>query len=285
MTILPNTTGSGKSTLGLSFFRFIEPTSGCIEIDGIDINTLKLENLRSAITIVAQDAALFAGTLRFNLDPFEQYEDSALWDVLRRVQMASPNLSTPAVSRPPSEEGSDEEGTLTVDEGEERYVVKSLSMEVKEGGKNFSAGQRQLLALARGMLKLKYSSSGILILDESTASLDHATDEQIQNTIRDEMSGATILCIARESLILRLNICVIADHIPIPLPLLDRLRTIIDYDRIITLDQGVVLEYDTPLNLLKDKNSSFAALCEKSGELEVLREMAEKKESSRENSK
>ncbi|GAA5950453.1 hypothetical protein JCM3765_004553 [Sporobolomyces pararoseus] len=250
-------TGSGKSTLGLSFFRFIEPTSGCIEIDGIDINTLKLHHLRSAITIVAQDSALFAGSLRFNLDPFNQYEDSALWDVLRRVQMASPNLSTPAVSLPSIDAESDEEGTVTLDDTEERYVVKTLSMEVKEGGKNFSAGQRQLLALARGMLKLKYSSSGILILDESTASLDHATDEQIQHTIREEMSDATILCIAH------------------------RLRTIIDYDKVLLLDHGVVLEYDTPLNLLMDEKSSFAALCEKSGELETLREMAEKKEASR----
>ncbi|GAA6015204.1 hypothetical protein JCM11491_000503 [Sporobolomyces phaffii] len=245
-------TGSGKSTLGLSFFRFIEPTSGCIEIDGININTLKLQDLRSAITIVAQDAALFAGTLRFNLDPFDQYEDDALWDVLRRVQMASPTASTPGPSRPPSDAGSDE-GTVTLEDPEERFVVKTLAMEVKPNGSNFSAGQRQLLALARGMLKLKYSSSSILILDESTASLDHQTDEQIQQTIRDEMSDATILCIAH------------------------RLRTIIDFDRVLLLDHGEVLEFDTPLNLISDPKSSFAALCEKSGEMEILREMAEKK--------
>jgi len=158
-------TGSGKSTLGLSFFvsppvlchsststadtncvlerntqRFIEPTSGHIEIDGVNINTLKLESLRSSITIVAQDSALFAGSLRFNLDPFNQYEDEALWDVLRRVSMAgSGTSSTPAPSRPPSESGSDEEGTVTVDD-REKFVVKDLAMEVKEGGTNFSAG-------------------------------------------------------------------------------------------------------------------------------------------------
>lgn len=138
-------TGSGKSTLGLSFFRFIEPTSGHIEIDGVNVNTLKLENLRSSITIVAQDAALFAGSLRFNLDPFDQYPDAALWDVLRRVQMVAPSVvstgpSTPQASRPSSETGSsDEEGTVTLD-GSEKFVVKDLKMEVKEGGKNFSAG-------------------------------------------------------------------------------------------------------------------------------------------------
>ena len=99
-----------------------------------------MESLRSSITIVAQDSALFAGSLRFNLDPFNQYEDEALWDVLRRVSMAgSGTSSTPAPSRPPSESGSDEEGTVTVDD-REKFVVKDLAMEVKEGGTNFSAG-------------------------------------------------------------------------------------------------------------------------------------------------
>lgn len=259
-----------------------------------------MQHLRSALTIVAQDAALFAGSLRFNLDPFGQHEDAALWDVLRRVQMASPTQATPTASRPTSDAGSDE-GTVTLEDADERYVVKSLSMEVKEGGKNFSAGtksllfvrnwlrrseltpaahlpfpgQRQLLALARGMLKLKYSSSSILILDESTASLDHATDEQIQRTIREEMSDATILCIARESLLAYTGLRI--EDVELNRRVADRLRTIIDMDRVLLLDHGVVLEYDTPLNLLSDRTSSFAALCEKSGEFEILKEMAEKK--------
>ncbi|GAA5859422.1 hypothetical protein JCM1840_004609 [Sporobolomyces johnsonii] len=250
-------TGSGKSTLCLSFFRFIEPTSGCIEIDGIDINTLRLDALRSALTIVAQEAALFAGTLRFNLDPFAQYPDAAIWDALRRVQMAAPGFSgltprpTPGPSRAPSEDG-----TITPEETE-RYVIKSLGMEVTEGGKNFSAGQRQLLSLARGLLKLKHSASHILILDESTASLDHATDECIQRTIRAEMGDSTILCIAH------------------------RLRTVIDYDKILVLDHGEVLEFETPARLLEDEGSAFSALCRKSGEYEALREMAVKAERAR----
>ncbi|GAA5828043.1 hypothetical protein JCM11251_005706 [Rhodosporidiobolus azoricus] len=245
-------TGSGKSTLGLSFFRFIEPTSGNISIDGLDINTLRLEDLRSRLTIVAQEAALFAGTLRFNLDPFDQHSDVEIWESLQRVQMAAPGMGgvgsirpTPAASRAASI--ASDEGTAT-EEGE-RFVVKSLEMGVSEGGKNFSAGQRQLLSLARGILKLKTSS--ILILDESTASLDHATDERIQKTIREEMADATILCIAH------------------------RLRTIIDYDRILVLDHGVVQEYDTPLALLDKEQGAFAALCKKSGEFDVLRQMAE----------
>ncbi|GAA6009491.1 hypothetical protein JCM10207_003801 [Rhodosporidiobolus poonsookiae] len=247
-------TGSGKSTLGLSFFRFIEPTSGNITIDGLNINELRLEDLRSRLTIVAQEAALFAGTLRFNLDPFEQHSDADCWNALQRVQMAAPGATgvTPRPTPGPSRAASItsvSDGTTAAEETE-RYVVKSLDMLVSEGGKNFSAGQRQLLALARGILKLK--SSHILILDESTASLDHATDERIQRTIREEMSDATILCIAH------------------------RLRTIIDYDKILVLDHGVVLEFDTPSNLLDKDESSFSALCKKSGEYEVLKEMAEK---------
>lgn len=147
-------------------------------IDGQDVNQLALSELRSRLTIVAQESALFAGTLRFNLDPFDQFEDSELWDALRRVQMAPPigqtPKPTPGPSRAPSltrrgSRGSSEDDTLADDAGERAVVVKSLSMAVSEGGKNFSAGQRQLLALARGILKLR--TSNILILDESTASL------------------------------------------------------------------------------------------------------------------
>ncbi|GAA5842131.1 hypothetical protein JCM9279_002796 [Rhodotorula babjevae] len=249
-------TGSGKSSLALSFFRFIEPTSGHISIDGLDINSLALDDLRSRLTIVAQEAALFKGSLRFNLDPFAQHSDRDVWDALRRVQMAAPGVSgitpkpTPGQSRAASPDPTESETSTAAAEETERYVVKSLDMEVTEGGKNFSAGQRQLLALARGILKLK--SSSILILDESTASLDHATDERIQQTIRAEMADATILCIAH------------------------RLRTIIDYTKVLVLDHGRVLEYDTPAALLARDDSAFAALCRKSGEYEQLKEMADK---------
>ncbi|GAA6053294.1 hypothetical protein JCM3770_006670 [Rhodotorula araucariae] len=252
-------TGSGKSSLALSFFRFIEPRSGSITIDGLDINSLRLEDLRSRLTIVAQEAALFKGSLRFNLDPFAQHSDRDVWDALRRVQMAAPGVSgitpkpTPGQSRVASPAPGDEDGseaeTAAADDTD-RYVVKSLDMEVTEGGKNFSAGQRQLLALARGILKLK--SSSILILDESTASLDHATDERIQQTIRAEMADATILCIAH------------------------RLRTVADYSKILVLDHGRVVEYDSPAALLARDDSAFAALCRKSGEFELLKEMADK---------
>lgn len=118
-------------------------------IDGLDINTLKLADLRSRLTIVAQESALFAGSLRFNLDPFSAYEDADIWDALRRVQMAAPVGATPRATPGPSRaasirngEGSDggSEPTIVPAEVEERFVVKSLEMVVAEGGKNFSAG-------------------------------------------------------------------------------------------------------------------------------------------------
>ncbi|KAK4050877.1 Transporter of the ATP-binding cassette (ABC) [Microbotryomycetes sp. JL201] len=254
---------SGKSTLGLSFFRFIEPTSGRIVIDGIDIGKLKLSELRSRLTIVAQESALFAGTLRFNLDPFGQFEDADIWDALVRVQMASPSTPqpTPRASRPasptvpPSTTSTTTSAETTVAEPADeadRFVVKSLDMVVSEAGKNFSQGQRQLLALARGLLKLRHSN--VLILDESTASLDSATDERIQKTIRDEMGEAIILCIAH------------------------RLHTVVDFDKILVLGDGQVLEFDTPVKLMSDPESVFYDLAQKSGDFDELKRMAEAKE-------
>ncbi|KAH8913228.1 P-loop containing nucleoside triphosphate hydrolase protein, partial [Atractiella rhizophila] len=187
-------TGSGKSTLALSFFRFIEADTGRIVIDGLDISKVALRTLRERLTIIPQDAYLFKGTVRFNLDPFSVRDDADLWDALHRVGLSNPSSN---VSRTESYADLDvtKKDTADVDGVEnERYIVKSLEMKVEEGGKNFSAGQRQLLALARGLLKL--STSSILILDESTASLDHATDERIQRTIREEMGDSTILTIA-----------------------------------------------------------------------------------------
>ncbi|SCV71655.1 BQ2448_3243 [Microbotryum intermedium] len=268
-------TGSGKSTLGLCFFRFIEPSSGRIVVDGLDIGKLNLSDLRLRLTIVAQESALFTGTIRFNLDPFEQFEDSDVWDALRRVQMAAPLTPKPTPGTTPvgpsraaspttgsaEGEGQEEDGsddataTATPVEGLERHVVKSLDMQVSEGGKNFSVGQRQLLALARGILKLR--TSNILLLDESTASLDQATDEHIQMTIREQMSDATILCIAH------------------------RLKTIIDYDKILVLGAREVLEFDTPANLINDETSAFADLCRKSGDFDELKATAEGKANNR----
>ncbi|PWN22275.1 hypothetical protein BCV69DRAFT_257017 [Microstroma glucosiphilum] len=235
-------TGSGKSTLALSFFRFLEAEAGQIIIDGISISSVPLKTLRQRLTVIPQDAQLFSGTVRSNLDPFSQYEEGELWQALQRCKLASSG-ATPAASRAPTRPGSPVAG-----EGSSLFT--SLNAPIEQGGRNLSAGQRQLLALARGLLKMR--DSRILILDESTANLDTASDQQIQRTIRKEMApGATILVIAH------------------------RLRTIIDFDKILVLDKGNVLEYDAPLTLLQDEKSSFWELCARSGELEMLQEMAE----------
>ncbi|WFD33890.1 hypothetical protein MCUN1_000716 [Malassezia cuniculi] len=206
-------TGSGKSTLSLAFFRFLEAEAGSIEIDGINIADIPLDSLRRQLTIIPQDSQLFKGTVRSNLDPFGTVDDADMWFALERCQITG--------------------------------AIKSLDDTVEQGGTNFSAGQRQLLSLARGLLKLR--NSRILILDESTANLDSESDALIQRTIREQMApGATILTVAH------------------------RLKTIIDYDKILVLDRGHVLEFDSPARLLHDKTSSFYSLCERSGELDDL---------------
>ncbi|KAI7935028.1 hypothetical protein MJO29_016291 [Puccinia striiformis f. sp. tritici] len=248
-------TGSGKSTLALSFFRFIEAEAGRIVIDGLDISKLDLASLRSRLTIIPQESVLFSATIRWNLDPFSEHDDSRIWDALRRVGMAAPSFEL-------SQNGSNA-GEATPEDnatGQNLQFITSLDMEVKEGGKNFSTGQRQLLAIARAILKLE--NSALLILDESTASLDAESDEKIQATIRSEIGNSTILCIAH------------------------RLKTIIDYDKVLVLSDGEVLEFDEPWKLLLDdeegnqeqgqakKPSAFKELCLKSGHYEELKQAA-----------
>jgi ABC-type multidrug transport system fused ATPase/permease subunit len=137
-------TGSGKSTLALSIFRFMEPTSGSIKIDGVDIHSIGLNDLRSRLTIIPQDPILFSGTLRSNLDPFDQHSDLELWAALKRSHLI------------------DEENEQQ--EGEEKITLESP---VAENGSNWSQGQRQLIALARALVK----RTGLIILDEATSSV------------------------------------------------------------------------------------------------------------------
>ncbi|CAH7688816.1 hypothetical protein BY996DRAFT_4577718 [Phakopsora pachyrhizi] len=238
-------TGSGKSTLALSFFRFIEAEEGRIMIDGLDISKLQLSSLRSRLTIIPQESVLFAATIRWNMDPFSEHDDNQIWDALRRVGMAAPSIESSLNSNCSSQNLSP--STLTQ---REISFITSLDTEVQDGGRNFSLGQRQLLAIARAILKLQESS--VLILDESTASLDAESDEKIQSTIRSEMEGSTILCIAH------------------------RLKTIIDYDKVLVLGDGRVLEFDSPSALLDKEDSVFKQLCEKSGNFEELKEMVAK---------
>ncbi|EJU00344.1 multidrug resistance-associated ABC transporter [Dacryopinax primogenitus] len=233
-------TGCGKSTLALSFFRFVEPYEGKIVIDGIDITKIGLTDLRSRITIIPQDPTIFSGTLRSTLDVFDEYEDQEIFEALRRVHLLPPVDDEPSTSRAGSENG---ESEVNVN------VFKNLESNVAEGGENFSAGEKQLICMARAILR----RSKVLLMDEATASVDYQTDELIGKTIRDEFADSTILTIAH------------------------RLRTVIDYDKVLVLDQGRIAEFDEPVNLLANPSSMFYALCKSTGktEFDVLKKMAE----------
>ncbi|KAI9303307.1 hypothetical protein BJ944DRAFT_241568 [Cunninghamella echinulata] len=216
-------TGSGKSSLALSFFRFMEATNGSITIDGVDIATIGLEDLRSRITIIPQDPVLFSGTIRSNLDPFNQHDDATLWAALKRSHLLNTNKDSDSSSSSNSAD----------------ITLESI---VTENGNNFSQGQRQLIALSRALVR----KTALIILDEATSSVDFDTDRRIQNTIRTEFGDSTILTIAH------------------------RINTIIDYDRVLVLDQGKMIEYDTPYNLITKEDGHFKSMCENSGEFSEL---------------
>ncbi|KAF8888647.1 P-loop containing nucleoside triphosphate hydrolase protein [Infundibulicybe gibba] len=219
-------TGSGKSTLALSFFRFVEATEGRISVDDIDIADIGLTDLRRKLTIIPQDPTIFSGSLRSTLDVFEEYRDAEIYEALRRVHLIPP-------------EGTAAEAGDTVNAN----VFRDLDSPVSEGGDNFSIGEKQLLCMARAILR----RSKVLIMDEATASVDYATDELISKTIRQEFAASTILTIAH------------------------RLRTVIDYDRVMLLDQGRIVELDRPAVLLSDTTSKFYALCQATGKDEFAR--------------
>merc|ERR1719266_702868 len=202
-------TGAGKSSLTLALFRLIEPAQGKIVIDGLDISKLGLHRLRSKLTIIPQDPVLFSGSLRHNLDPFEDYSDEAVWAALQHSHLSD------FVSG----------------------LQSGLNYEVAEGGENLSAGQRQLVCLARALLR----KTKILVLDEATAAIDLETDNLIQTAIRKEFDGCTIITIAH------------------------RLNTVLDYDRILVLKDGAIAELDTPRNLLKVEGGIFRGMCQDAG--------------------
>lgn len=207
-------TGAGKSSLFLTLFRIIERDSGKISIDGQDIETMGLNDLRHALAIIPQEPVLFSGTVRFNLDPFGEFDDAQLWFALERAHLKE-YVKTHGVGK------------------------AGLDMQVGESGSNFSVGQRQLLCLARALLK----DSKILVLDEATAAVDVETDNLIQSTIREAFANCTTLTIAH------------------------RLNTIIDSDRVLVLERGTKLEYDTPANLLDPSKgySAFSSMVEETG--------------------
>ncbi|XP_006157433.1 canalicular multispecific organic anion transporter 1 [Tupaia chinensis] len=187
-------TGAGKSSLTNCLFRILEAAGGQITIDGVDIASIGLHDLRGKLTIIPQDPILFSGSLRMNLDPFNNYSDEEIWKALELAHLKSFVASQPL----------------------------GLSHEVTEAGDNLSIGQRQLLCLGRALLR----KSKILVLDEATAAVDLETDQLIQTTIRSEFSQCTVITIAH------------------------RLHTIMDSDRVMVLDNGRIIEYGSPDELL-----------------------------------
>uniref|UniRef100_A0A3P9Q7M5 ABC-type glutathione-S-conjugate transporter n=1 Tax=Poecilia reticulata TaxID=8081 RepID=A0A3P9Q7M5_POERE len=201
-------TGAGKSSLANCLFRIIEAADGRILIDNVDISKIGLHDLRNRLTIIPQDPVLFSGTLRMNLDPFDKFSDEELWRVLELSHLKN-------------------------------YVAglkEELQHEVAEGGENLSVGQRQLLCLARALLR----KSRILILDEATAAVDLETDDLIQTTIRKEFSHCTVLTIAH------------------------RLHSIMDSSRVMVLDAGKIVEFDSPSNLM-EKRGHFYSMAKDAG--------------------
>ncbi|KAL8734858.1 MAG: hypothetical protein Q9166_001210 [cf. Caloplaca sp. 2 TL-2023] len=248
-------TGAGKSSLALALFRGLEAEEGKIVIDDVDVGLIGLQDLRESITVVPQDPTLFTGTIRSNLDPFGLFTDEEIFSTLRRVQLIGGNAqshrqSTTSEAPNMSNGGPEHDLTLTktfTNSRENTNIFESLASPVAESGSNLSQGQRQLLCLARALLK----APKVLLMDEATASIDYATDSKIQDTLR-EVKDSTIITIAH------------------------RLQTIIDYDKVLVLDKGKVVEYDAPWELISQDGGIFQGMCEMSGDLGMLTEEAKK---------
>jgi ATP-binding cassette, subfamily C (CFTR/MRP), member 1 len=171
-------TGAGKSSIMSALFRLVELSSGHIVIDGLDISTVGLHDLRSRLAIIPQDPTLFRGTVRSNLDPFNEHTDLELWSALRQADLVSPTDAT---------------NTAEKDQAAQQQQQRiSLDSTVEEDGLNFSLGQRQLMALSRALVR----GSQIIVCDEATSSVDMETDDKIQRTIASGFKGKTLLCIA-----------------------------------------------------------------------------------------
>ncbi|KAG6461025.1 multidrug resistance-associated protein 4 isoform X1 [Manduca sexta] len=192
-------TGAGKSSLISSLFR-LAIVEGEVLIDDIDTGYLALQELRSKISIIPQEPVLFSATVRYNLDPFDNYSDEELWKAIEAVDL--------------------------------KAAISALDFKVSEGGSNFSLGQRQLVCLARAILR----GNKILVLDEATANVDPKTDEFIQRTIRAQFADCTVLTVAH------------------------RLNTIMDSDRVMVMDSGRLVEFDHPYKLLNNPDGHFTKM-------------------------
>ncbi|OAL02619.1 hypothetical protein IQ06DRAFT_291975 [Phaeosphaeriaceae sp. SRC1lsM3a] len=295
-------TGAGKSSMALALFRALEAEKGKILVDDVDIGLIGLQDLRENIVMVPQDPTLFTGTIRTNLDPFSIFTDEEIYTALREVHLISlssqpasgrgtpTGTSTPPqavripertsgaaatdshashasfnastvnpgsiltnlewsrgntlndtiVVMPDGQTADPSETEQSAMQTDNKNPFRNLNSPVSESGSNLSQGQRQLLCLARALLK----APKVLLMDEATASIDYATDAKIQETIR--LIKNTTITIAH------------------------RLQTIIDYDKVLVLDKGVVIEYGDPYDLVRKEGGSFRSMCETTGELETL---------------
>ncbi|KAF5303200.1 hypothetical protein FQA39_LY10113 [Lamprigera yunnana] len=200
----PSRTGAGKTSIVSALFRMYD-FEGTIMIDNMDINMVALDYLRSKISIIPQDPVLFLGTVRTNLDPDSEYSDNVLWEALDKVEM--------------------------------KHTIQSLDKKIYEGGFDFSVGERQLICLARAVVR----KNNILILDEATANIDSQTDHIIQNVIKENFSDRTVITIAH------------------------KLDTILDSDNIVVMDCGRVDQYGPPKVLLEDTRGLFYSMVKGSG--------------------
>ncbi|KAJ1865211.1 ATPase-like protein [Coemansia sp. RSA 2703] len=226
-------TGAGKSSITYALMRMVEPASGQIKIDGIDISTIGIRDLRSQIAIIPQDPTLFEGTIRDNLDPTHEYSDDDIWAAIRagKIEGLLEKPTEKYVEKTTKDD--DDDDNENADKGPWTEGI-GLNKWVEYNGNNFSVGQRQLVSLCRALLWRRK----VVVLDEATANVDGETDKIMQEVIRREFKNCTVLTIAH------------------------RLGTIMDNDRILVMDQGQAVEFDTPQNLLADKDSIFSRLVE-----------------------
>ena len=243
---------AGKSTLSLALFRFLESRRGSIHIDGIDISKIKLHDLRTRLAIIPQDPVLFSGTIRSNLDPFNDFSDYQVKEALSRVHLVPSINSTPipAPESTPAESSSSKSSTTAIattgtSEGDLKgniNIFLDLSSPISSSGANLSQGQKQLLCLARAIL----SRPRLLLLDEATSAVDMSTDALIQRSIREDFANTTLLVVAH------------------------RLSTVADFDRILVMRDGVAVEFGSPKELLGREDGVFKGMVAQSGEKEEL---------------
>mmetsp|Transcript_32813 Transcript_32813/g.52531 ORF Transcript_32813/g.52531 Transcript_32813/m.52531 type:complete len:1421 (+) Transcript_32813:30-4292(+) len=273
-------TGAGKSSLFVTLLRMVEidetKPDSFIEIDDVDIGKIGLRDLRKNISVIPQDPILFTGTIRFNLDPFDERSDEELIQSLKscHIYPALKRMAIEAEIRkknekmeeeekkskeggkeqkeaeqeeeakydPPKSEQEEDAQEVKIDIDALEYKdVDVLTYEVETNGSNFSLGQRQLLCMARAIVR----NSKIILLDEATSSVDPKTDKLIQGTIREVFNKNTILTIAH------------------------RIDTILDYDKILIMESGKILEFDSPANLLNDEESKFVEIVKSSFGVDV----------------